>query len=114
MKKKDPRVFFEAVRPQIRPKLSSDLREFQRFKFMITFGIELYKEKLDGRVDYDEPLFHPRNQFVLFEPNEIEARLTETFAQIQAAIENRTHNGSGWIVDIVSYLWKLPFRDINP
>ena len=50
---------------------------------MITVRIELDKEKLDGTVDYAEPLFHPRNQFVLLDLNEIEDRLkTETFAQI--------------------------------
>ena len=86
------------VRPKMRAKLSSDLLEFQRFKFMITLSIKLYKEKLDGTVDYAEPLFHPRNQFVLLDLNEREDVLNVTFAQIQEALEKWTHNGSGWIV----------------
>ena len=86
-KEKDPIVFLEVVRPNINAKLTSDLQEFQRLKFMITLCIKLYKEKLDGTVDYAEPRFHPRNQLALFELNEIEYRLTETFAQIQEAIE---------------------------
>ena len=52
----------------------TDLREFQRLKFMITVRITLYKDKLDGTVDYAEPLFYPRNQFVLFDLNEIDDR----------------------------------------
>ena len=36
----DPNVFFEAVRPKINTKLSSDLREFQRLKFMVTMRIK--------------------------------------------------------------------------
>ena len=77
------------------------MREFQRLKFIITLPIKLYKEKLHGTVDYAVPRFHPRNQLVLFEPNEIEDILTETFAQIQEAIEKWTRDGSGWIVDHV-------------
>ena len=43
-KEKDVNVFFEAVRLNIKAKLSSDLREFNRsFKFMITFHIALFK-----------------------------------------------------------------------
>ena len=59
-KEKDPSIFFEAVRSKIRAKLLSDLLEFQRFKFMITLRIKLYKEKLDGTVDYAEPRFHQK------------------------------------------------------
>ena len=53
--KEDVRVFFEAIRPKIRAKLSSNLREFQRYKLMITLHIKLYKEKPDDTVDYAEP-----------------------------------------------------------
>ena len=101
-KEKDVNVFFEAVRPNISDKLSSDLREFNRsFKFMITLRIQLSEEKPDGSVDYAEPRFHPRNQLALFEIDEIEDKLNITFAQIQEAIEKWTHHGSGWIVDSV-------------
>ena len=98
-KEKYVRIFSEAVSPKIRAKLSSDLREFQTFKFMITLHIKLYREKPDGTVDYAEPSFHPRGQLVLLDSNEIENELNVTFAQIQEAIEKWTHNGSGWIMD---------------
>ena len=62
-KEKDVNVFFEAVRPKIRVKLSSNLREFQRFKFIITLRIKLYKAKPDGMVDYAEPLVAARMYF---------------------------------------------------
>ena len=69
---------------------------------MITLRIKLYKEKPDGTIDYAEPRFYPRNLLALFEPNEIEYRLTETFE----VIEKWTHNGSGWIVDKLLPTWK--------
>ena len=63
------------------------MRVFNRsFKFMIILCIKLYKEKPDGSVDYAEPRFYPWNQLAWFEPNEIEDKLTTTFAQIQEAI----------------------------
>ena len=72
---------------------------------MITLRIKLYKDKLDGTVDYAEPRFHPRNQLALFEPNEIEDVLNVTFAQIQEAIEKWTMVLDGsWIVLCGSYL----------
>ena len=61
---------------------------------MITLHNKLYREKLDGTVDYAEPRFHPRNQFVLLDLNELEDVLNVTFAQIQEAIEKWTHNCS--------------------
>ena len=100
-KEKDVNVFFEATRPKISDKLSSDLREFQRYKFMITLRIQLYKEKPDGSIDYAEPRFHHRNQLLLLEIDDIEDRLNIAFAQIQEALEKWTSNGSGWIVDRV-------------
>ena len=66
-KEKYVNVFFEATRPKIR--------------------VKLYKEKPDCTVDYEEPSFHPRNQFVLLDLNEMEDVLTETFAQIQETID---------------------------
>ena len=66
---------------------------------MITLRIKLYKEKPDGSIDYTEPRFHPRNQMVLFEIDNIEDRLNIAFGQIQEALEKWTSNGSGWIVD---------------
>ena len=42
---------------------------------MIYLGIKLYKEKLDGTIEYAEPSLHPRNQFVLQDANEIEDAL---------------------------------------
>ena len=44
-KEKDVRVFFETTRQKIRAKLSSDLQDFQRFKFMKALRIKLYTEK---------------------------------------------------------------------
>ena len=84
---KDMNVFFEATRPKIKAKLSPDLREFRIFKFMIYLRIKLYKEKLDGTVDYVEPLFHPGNQLVLRDSNELEDLLNTSFDQINEAIE---------------------------
>ena len=81
-KEKDVNVFVEATRVKIRAKLSSDLLEFQRFKFMIYLRIKLYKEKPDGTIDYAEPSFHPRNQLVLQDSNEIEDAINISFAQI--------------------------------
>ena len=49
----------------ISDKLSSDLREFQRLKFMITLRNKLYKEKPDGSIDYAEPQFHHKTQLLL-------------------------------------------------
>ena len=93
-------VFFEAARPKIRAKLSSDFVEFNRsFKFMIILRIKLYKEKPDGSVDYAEPQLHPRNQIALFEIDELEDLLNTSFDQIKKALEKWTHNVSGWIVD---------------
>ena len=40
--------------------------------FVIIIIIIIIKEKPGGTVDYDEPLFHPRNQFLLQDANEIE------------------------------------------
>ena len=72
-KEKDVDVFFEAARPKIRAKLSSDFVDFNRsFKFMIILRSKLYKEKPDGSVDYAELHLHPRNQMALFEIDELE------------------------------------------
>ena len=71
---------------------------------MITLRIKFYTEEPDGTVDYAEPSFHPRNLFALFDSSEMEDVLTEPFAQIQEAIEKRTQNGSGWIVDLVVFM----------
>ena len=68
---------------------------------MITLRVKLYKEKPDGSIDYDEPRFHPRNQMVLFEIDDIEDRLNTSFDQIKEALGKWTSNGSGWIVDRV-------------
>ena len=71
---------------------------------MIYLRIKLYKEKLDGTIDYAETSFHPRNQLVLQDANEIEGAINTSIAQIQKAIEKWAHNGSGWIVARVVYL----------
>ena len=68
---------------------------------MISLHIKLYKEKLDGTVDYDKPWFRPGGQFVLQDLNDLEDRLTENLPQIQETIEKWTYNGSGLIVDRV-------------
>ena len=80
--------FFEAARPKISDRLSSDLRELNRgFKFMIYLRVKFYKESNDGTIHGSELWVHNRNQLVLFEPNEIEDALNTAFAQILEVIE---------------------------
>ena len=68
---------------------------------MINLRVKLYKAKDDGSIDYAELWFHPRNQMVLFEIDDIEGALNMSFDQIKEVIERCTQNGSGWIVDRV-------------
>ena len=101
---RDPRVFLDGVRPQIRQKLKEEILDLKGVKFQLALRINLRKIGPDGGEVYADPTFRYKQQ-VLLQEVEIEKALDDAFPHILELLETWTRGGSNWTVDDVSTLW---------
>ena len=84
----DARPFLEVMRQQIEGKLQAELRALKSVKFQLALKIQLRKSKIDGSVEYTDPLLRHKQETLLQE-SEISEALDKYFYTILCSITSR-------------------------
>ena len=95
---KDPFVQLEASKSSIKDLFKDLLNEIKGFKYQITVAILLGKEKENGDIEYSSVYFNSTTKTVI----NSEFSLDKSFQEVLYRIDNRTNEGSGWIIEPIN------------